>query len=50
MVKNAFTDILFNWQRMSREQKRVALQELENTNAKFQGRKPRRIIVRKKLD
>lgn len=45
MIKNAFTDIVFGWKIMTPAQKIERLQALENMIARFQNRKPRRIIT-----
>lgn len=45
MVNNALSDILLNWNKMSNEQKVSRLQDLENMVARFQGRKPRKIVT-----
>ena len=45
MVKNAFTDILFNWKTFSKTQKIKRLQDLENMVSRFQGRKPRTVTT-----
>ena len=45
MVKNALSDILLYWNKMSDEQKIERLQALENMVARFQGRKPRKIVT-----
>ena len=47
MVKNAFTDIIFGWERMTTSQKVERLQALENMIARFQNWKARRIITKK---
>ena len=47
MIKNAFTDIIFGWERMTTSQKVERLQALENMIARFQNRKARRIITKK---
>lgn len=48
MKNNAFTDILFNWERMPKSKKMQRLQDLENMIARFQGRKAR--IISSKSD
>ncbi len=50
MKNNAFTDILFNWERMSQSKKLQRLQDLENMIARFQGRKPRTITINTNID
>ncbi len=46
MIKNAFTDIMFGWERMTSSQKVERLQALENMVARFQNRKPRKIVTK----
>ena len=46
MVKNAFTDLVFNYEKMSRDKKMQRLQDLENMMARFQGRKPRIVSIK----
>ena len=41
MRNTAFTDIIFNWDKMSINKKLQRLQDFENMVARFQGRKPR---------
>lgn len=48
MTNNAFIDILFNWDKMSKQKRIQRLQDLENMIARFQGRKAR--IITTKLD
>ena len=45
MVKNALSDILFNWNKMSKSYKLTRLQDLENMVARDQGRKPRKVVL-----
>ncbi len=47
MIKNAFTDIVFGWERMSVSEKQERLQALENMVARFQNRSPRKIVIKK---
>lgn len=47
MVKNSFTDLLLNYEKMSRDKKMQRLQDLENMMARFQGRKPRIVSIKK---
>lgn len=47
MKKNAFTDLLFNYEKMSRDKKIQRLQDIENMMARFQGRKPRIVSIKK---
>ena len=46
MVKNALSDILLNWNKMTNEQKAARLQDLENMVARFQERSPRKVITK----
>ncbi len=46
MVKNSFTDILLNWEKMNQSKKIQRLQDLENMIARFQGRKPRKVLTK----
>lgn len=46
MRNNAFIDILFNWEKMSKAKRVQRLQDLENMIARFQGRKPRTITTK----
>jgi hypothetical protein len=46
MVNNALSDILLNWNKMSDEQKTSRLQALENMVARFQERRPRKIVTK----
>lgn len=41
MKKNAFIDLVLNWDSMSKQAKIQRLQSLENMMARYQGRKPR---------
>ena len=46
MKNTAFTDILFNWDKMSTNKKIQRMQDFENMIARFQGRKPRKISIK----
>ena len=46
MKNTAFTDILFNWDRMPEKKKLQRMQDFENMIARFQGRKPRKISIK----
>lgn len=46
MKFNAFVDLVFNWDKMSRNKKIQRLQDLENMIARNQGRKPRTIVTK----
>ena len=46
MKINAFTDILLNWEKMSKSKKIQRLQDFENMMARYQGRKPRTVTTK----
>lgn len=50
MVKNALTDILFNWDKMTNSHKQLRLQDLENMVARVQGRRPRKVVTNPKIE